>query len=347
MQGDLEAATAAAQQALHFAIGPDGSRLPTAIIALGVLARIHYEQNQLELAADLLIPTVAELRDTNGFIKNPLDTVLPLIMLKQACREESAARQILREATQQRLGLPFSDAFRLCLAAIDARLSLTQGNLRKALAWADSWSIPSTTDKLRPILVFPYLTWVRIRLVQQVYAEADDFLARLLVWTQANGLNGFVLEVTLLQALSQFVQDRLEEALRYLEITLDLAKSQRYIRLYVDEGQPISQLLRQAISRGLMVDYALELLAHFDTEEAVHEHPQSPVNGNTALIEPLSSREFEVLHLIDAGHTNQQIADELIIAVSTVKRHINNIYGKLHAQNRTHALARAREMKLM
>ena len=65
------------------------------------------------------------------------------------------------------------------------------------------------------------------------------------------------------------------------------------------------------------------------------------------LVEPLSARELEILRLIAAGHSNQAIADTLIIAVSTVKRHINNIYGKLDVQSRTQALLRARELNLL
>jgi LuxR family maltose regulon positive regulatory protein len=64
-------------------------------------------------------------------------------------------------------------------------------------------------------------------------------------------------------------------------------------------------------------------------------------------VEPLSERELEVLRLIAAGRSNQEIADTLIIALSTVKRHINNIYGKLDTQSRTQAIARARDLHLL
>jgi ATP/maltotriose-dependent transcriptional regulator MalT len=65
------------------------------------------------------------------------------------------------------------------------------------------------------------------------------------------------------------------------------------------------------------------------------------------LVEPLSARESEILHLIAGGDSNQAIANRLIIAVSTVKKHINNIYGKLDVQSRTQALVRAHELKLL
>ena len=65
------------------------------------------------------------------------------------------------------------------------------------------------------------------------------------------------------------------------------------------------------------------------------------------LIEPLSNRELQVLRLIATGGSNQEIAQELVIAVGTVKTHLNKIYGKLEVHSRTQALAKARELNLL
>ena len=66
-----------------------------------------------------------------------------------------------------------------------------------------------------------------------------------------------------------------------------------------------------------------------------------------SLIEPLSARELEVLKLIAAGCSNQEIAAELVISIATVKRHISNIYGKLGATSRTQAVLLGRELRLL
>jgi LuxR family maltose regulon positive regulatory protein len=82
-------------------------------------------------------------------------------------------------------------------------------------------------------------------------------------------------------------------------------------------------------------------------EEAGAQTAQEPAGRGTAgMVEPLSERELEVLRLIAAGLANREIAEELYIAVGTVKRHINHIYGKLGVHSRTQALARARDLDL-
>jgi LuxR family maltose regulon positive regulatory protein len=99
----------------------------------------------------------------------------------------------------------------------------------------------------------------------------------------------------------------------------------------------MAELLRQAVAQDLHASYALHLL------DALGEAAPAP----QPLIEPLSERELEVLHWVAAGYSNQEIAQELVVAVSTVKKHINNIYGKLEVGSRTQAVARARELGIL
>jgi LuxR family maltose regulon positive regulatory protein len=95
------------------------------------------------------------------------------------------------------------------------------------------------------------------------------------------------------------------------------------------------------------------LLSQFDTEPHVDTTPQkmvSPVGDlaePVALIEPLSQRELEVLHLIALGRTNKEIAQQLVVAPGTVKAHTSHIYRKLVVTNRTEAVARARQLGIL
>ena len=101
--------------------------------------------------------------------------------------------------------------------------------------------------------------------------------------------------------------------------------------------------------------YVDTLLAAFPRTEGRGLKPESLIptqssvvnRQSSTLVEPLSERELEVLRLIADGHSNQAIADRLVVAVSTVKKHVNNIYGKLDVQSRTQALVRARDLNLL
>jgi LuxR family maltose regulon positive regulatory protein len=104
-------------------------------------------------------------------------------------------------------------------------------------------------------------------------------------------------------------------------------------------------LLRQAAFRGIAPDYVARLLAMFKAEAGGQD--QTEKMSGSLLIEPLTARELEVLQLIAAGHSNQEIAEILLLAVGTVKRHISNIYAKLNVEKRTQAVACARELGLI
>src|SRR5690349_18454907 len=104
-------------------------------------------------------------------------------------------------------------------------------------------------------------------------------------------------------------------------------------------------LLRLAHAQGIAPHYIPRLLV------ASGEQPSAsaavPTTRSTVLVESLTERELEVLHLIAAGASNEEIAKRLVIAVSTVKRHVSNIFGKLTVSKRTQAMARAREIGLL
>jgi LuxR family maltose regulon positive regulatory protein len=133
----------------------------------------------------------------------------------------------------------------------------------------------------------------------------------------------------------------MDKAFSVLEHALSLAEPERFIRTFVDEGEMMERLLKQALSQGIAPDYVTMLLAAMRETTAISQAKDQP------LIDPLSERELEVLRLIAAGFSNQQIAQQLVIAVSTVKSHINHIYGKLSVKNRTQAVARAQALDLL
>jgi LuxR family maltose regulon positive regulatory protein len=113
------------------------------------------------------------------------------------------------------------------------------------------------------------------------------------------------------------------------------------VRTFLDAGPGMIPLLRRASSRGIAPGYVARLL------EATGQPPFSQPSVDQPLVEPLTPREVEVLSLIAGGLRNQEIADQLVISLATVKRHISNIYGKLGVSHRTQAVAHAQELCLL
>jgi LuxR family maltose regulon positive regulatory protein len=160
-----------------------------------------------------------------------------------------------------------------------------------------------------------------------------------------------VLEILLLKALTYQEQGNLASALSALASALEVAEPEGYIRTFVDEGPAMAALLRKRrAAQSGETEYVDKLLEAFEQGEEPVE-PASPPdrqrNVPQPLIEPLSDRELEVLHLMATGASNQEIAEALVIAVNTVKRHARNIFDKLGVGNRTQAVARARELGLL
>jgi len=143
-----------------------------------------------------------------------------------------------------------------------------------------------------------------------------------------------------LQALIFQGRKELDQALAVLKKALSLAKPERYIRTFLDEGEPMAKLLYQAKAHRIEAGYVAELLSSMGKAASVTLPPAQ------RLIEPLSARELEVLKLIEAGYSNQAIAAKLVISIPTVKRHISNIYAKLGATSRTQAVSLGRDLRL-
>jgi LuxR family transcriptional regulator, maltose regulon positive regulatory protein len=135
-----------------------------------------------------------------------------------------------------------------------------------------------------------------------------------------------------------------EQAFSCLERALSIAAPEGFVRLFVDEGEAMRQLLERFVSNRTaspMRSYAAQLVRAFAGVTAAH------MAAAQGLTEPLSDRELEVLGLMASGLTNADIADRLYLSVATVKKHGTNIFGKLGVINRQEAVARAQELRLI
>jgi LuxR family transcriptional regulator, maltose regulon positive regulatory protein len=131
-----------------------------------------------------------------------------------------------------------------------------------------------------------------------------------------------------------------------------MAEPEGWVRIFVDEGRPMLKLVREAVARRIRPDYGPKLLAAWghgvEAGGSTTEDPgTSSMAPPAALVEPLSERELEVLRLLAAGMSNPEIAEHLYIAVSTVRSHCKNIYGKLGVGRRWDAVQRGNELGLI
>jgi LuxR family maltose regulon positive regulatory protein len=163
---------------------------------------------------------------------------------------------------------------------------------------------------------------------------------------EAKGWEDERLKVMVLQAVALQAHGEKDKAVQLLCNALALAEPGGFIRLFVDEGPPMAHLLSEAQALGMMPDYTGKLLAVFEAEEqkSADTSPRPPAQP---LLEPLSPRELEVLHLMAQGLSNQEMSERLFLALDTVKGHNRKIFGKLQVQRRTEAVARARELGLL
>jgi LuxR family maltose regulon positive regulatory protein len=142
-----------------------------------------------------------------------------------------------------------------------------------------------------------------------------------------------------LQALAFQALGDASQAMACLERALALAEPEGYARFFLDEGQAMMKLLRQAASRDVAPGYARTLLAAFVTP--ARDMPTGP------LVEPLSERERQVLQWLATDLSGPEIAEKLIVSVNTVRFHTKNIYGKLGVNRRRQAVARAESLGLL
>jgi LuxR family maltose regulon positive regulatory protein len=234
------------------------------------------------------------------------------------------------------------------IAAMKARIRIVQGKLVEASEWAHECGL-SATDDVSYLREFDHLTLVRLLLAQYrrdpdagTCREAVDLLGRLHEAATQSARWGSLLEVRMLQALADDARGHRAAALEALERALTEApEPDGYVRLFLDEGEPVVSLLRAADERGPFGDHARRILRA--------GAPSDDSRGRVTPLSPgpLSERELQVLRLLDSTSSGPEIARELFVTLNTVRSHTKHIFTKLGVNSRAAAVSRARERGLL
>jgi LuxR family maltose regulon positive regulatory protein len=343
MQAALRQAMETYQAALELGLAADRRPAPFACMAYVGMASVRYEWNDLDAARQYALEGV-KLSELGGFVAYQVFGHALLARVCEAQGDREGALGHIEEA--ERLGRGGDYALVTALATeLRVRLWLAQGNLMAAERWAQAHQL-QPTDEPDAAIEIEQAAVARILIAQDRLDEALRLLASRLEAAEATGRTDHAIKLRALQVLAFQGQGDDGQALSVLAHVLSLAEPEAYVRTFVDEGAPMARLLRDALAErfgdteahGISPGYVSRLLTAF------RESPPAVAPATQALVEPLTERELEVLRLIAGGLSNREIAQQLVVAVSTVKSHINHLYAKLEVKNRTQAVARAREL---
>lgn len=352
--GRLHAAAASCHQLVALPIVQRGS-LPASGYAHVGLAEVAYQWDELDKAVEHAEKAV--VFGETASIVDLVNTAALTCARVHAARGEYDAAMAMVELAHASASAVAGDVGLRRVQAVEARINLQFGALNTVTHWVrihdDASAVDPMLTELEGILM------ARWQLADGKPAAALATLEPLFAAASQADRQGSVIEILTLQAQARAALGQSDEALAALESALRCAEPEGYLRVFVDAGPTLVELLRAVGRLRTATDlraYIGRVLAAFslsgtrpepDSFAASPSSTTLPPQPLSTLIEPLTEREEEVLRLVGEGATNDQIATALVISIHTVRKHISNILGKLDVANRTEAIARARTLGLL
>ncbi|MEZ4835658.1 MAG: LuxR C-terminal-related transcriptional regulator [Caldilineaceae bacterium] len=350
-RGALRKAAAQYEEVIRYARSVGVAKMPQTAYAQLMLGDLWTEWNDVEKATQLV--TEAADRLAQGGLMRML-TVAHVYQARLAWAQGQldAAQRALAAAfevvDQHTLPLRYAGP----VWALQARLWLVTGNLPAAAGWAARCGLSPDDATFALVHEEMYVALAHVLHAQGRSADAAQLIGRYRAQMMQEGRGNSVIVLAPLHAVLVDATGDRDRALKTLKSVLPDAAEEGYIRSFVEVGAPLTPLLtilsrtRQSPAVATLLRRLLDQLA--STAPALIPAPPSPSGpAPSPLVESLSERELEVLRLVAAGLSDRQVAEKLVLAVGTVKKHLNNIYGKLGVGNRTSALARARVLRLI
>ncbi len=355
-QGRLREARQLYEQTLSLAIDVRGQPLPVAAPALVGLGDIYYRWNDLDAAVRHLERGIALLSQWNEV--GAMEAYLSLAMVRRAQGNLDGAQAAVDRARELAARFDATNLDDLAVEICQARLWIERGNLVAARRWATARNLTADRGLAQPedddalpeyrLLKYELIVFARLLLVEGEVALALTVLNTILSMIEHRQRPILLIEIYVLQALAFHAQDRSEQAFAALERALAVAAPENHIRVFLDEGEPLAELIAALVHRRSaepgVQDFARQLLSAWSgTVECEPPVPQKP----QSLVEPLSERESQVLRLLAAGLSSSEIAERLVVSANTVRTHVKSIYAKLSVHRRLEAVRRAEDLGLV
>ena len=370
-QGKLQEAFENYKEALQLANEPQGILIPAAGLPCVKLGDLLREWNDLTAARKYLTKGI-KLCQQWGHSDSLVIGYVSLARVELSEGDQKLASEIFRKAEQL---VHQTDVDPWAVSLTDdcrIRLWLGKGNLVAATQWVQESGLKEN-DKLDFLRDLEHINLARVLLAQGYkHPQGDELtaslslLSRLLEKASDAKWVGKMISILILRALAFQVRHQEDKALSALKRALHLARPGGYVSTFVDEGTAMEIMLLQAVHRDIHSEYARQLLTALthrkvaqspSLEQAASSvHPSlrvvdQPFVGKNQvdqpLVDPLTDRELQVLKLMDSRLSQQEIAQELYVAVSTVRTHIRNIYAKLDVHQRYEAVQRAKDLGLL
>lgn len=356
--GSLQLATNTVEKLLNFIVEQDEPVTPETADLHRELSELYLEQGNVEAAAQ-------HLKESKILGEK---AVLPVWLYRwciaQARLNESmgdleGALNQLDDAERLFIRTPLPDA--QSISALKARIWIKQGKFGKATDWAGRIGL-SPDDNICFLREFEHITLAKILIAQYQNNKVDDsikavqtLLDHLQKAAEEGRRNKSLIEILVLQALVYRAMGNISLALVPFERALTLAEPEGFIRIFVDEGKPVQDLLTSIETKFdnlTLLQFVHKLRSAFDNHRV--EDPAAkisvgkklPLSSKQLLIEALSEREVEVLKLLRTELNGPEIARECMVSLTTIRTHTQNIYTKLGVNNRRAAVRRAEELNL-
>jgi LuxR family maltose regulon positive regulatory protein len=357
IRGQLRKANELYERALRMATNHRGRLLPVAGKAMLGLGEIWREWNDLDKAANYLTQGI-DLMHQYGEIGTIMGC-LTLGRVKLAGGDLDAAQALADQAQDIAVRFDATMIDDVIVSTFQAQIWIVQGRLEEVRDWVEEVESkrnaavePERLEQIpkRPLgqlQIIEYLTLARMYVALGREEDALDVLESIRLSTEDYGHIQTLIRILVLKSVAYHKLRQVDQAIEALQRALTLGEPEGYTRVFIDEGEPMSRLLYTAAAQGINPEYTGRLLSSLSDELVAPIPPERASSPGGELIEPLSDRELEVLELIAQGLSNQEVASNLYISLSTVKGHTGNIYGKLGVKNRTQAVAKARSLGLL